>query len=136
MSFEVTGKLIEKYDVQTISEKFKKREFILEKRENSSGFEFIDYIKFQLTQDKCSLLDPYQLGDELKISFNLRGRKWEKEGRINYFTNLEAWRIEKLETDQQPPPDGNDPGEEPPMPDNDDFSSSPSSNQDFDDLPF
>lgn len=136
MSYEISGKLIEKYDEVTISDKFKKREFIIEKKENSNGFEFIDYIKFQLTQDKCTILDPYQTGDELKINFNLRGRKWEKDGKISYFTNLEAWKIEKTNSDQstttQAPYD-----DQPPMPDEDDFSSSAGGgNQEFDDLPF
>ncbi len=135
MSYEISGKLIEKYDVVTISDKFKKREFILEKKENSNGFEFIDYIKFQLTQDKCAILDPYQIGDELKISFNLRGRKWEKDGKVSYFTNLEAWKIEKTNPDQSTTTPGQTPfNDQPPMPDEDDFSSS--SGQEFDDLPF
>ena len=135
MSYEISGKLIEKYEIVTISDKFKKREFILEKKENSNGFEFIDYIKFQLTQDKCAILDPYQIGDDLNINFNLRGRKWEKDGKISYFTNLEAWKIEKTNPDQsttqQAPFD-----DQPPMPDEDDFPSSTGGNQEFDDLPF
>ena len=94
MNFEITGTLIEKYDVSEISSKFKKREFVIEKNENSNGFEFTDYIKFQLTQDKCALLDSFKTGEELKVSFNLRGRKWEKDGKVSYFTNLEAWKIE------------------------------------------
>jgi hypothetical protein len=136
MSYEISGKLIEKFDTTTISEKFKKREFILEKRENSSGFEFVDFIKFQLTQDKCSALDPYQVGDDLKVSFNLRGRKWEKEGNVNYFTNLEAWKIEKMNSTQSPDEFSEQaPDNEAPMPGEDDFSAS-SGDQEFDDLPF
>ncbi|MCF8378092.1 MAG: DUF3127 domain-containing protein [Bacteroidales bacterium] len=132
MSFEISGKLIEKSNVVEISAKFKKREFVIEKMENSGGFEFIDYIKFQLTQDKCSVLDPFTLGDSIKVSFNLRGRKWEKDGNISYFTNLEAWRIEKMVS-------GNSdnivssPQDDVPMPDEEDFSSS---DQEFEDLPF
>ena len=136
MSFEVTGKLVEKYETTTISDKFKKREFILEKKENSSGFEFVDYIKFQLTQDKCSIVDLFQPGDELKVSFNLRGRKWEKNGNVSYFTNLEAWKIEKLDSDQNTAgSSGQFPDDQAPMPGEDDFSAS-SGDQEFDDLPF
>ena len=36
------------------------------------------------------------VNEEVKISFNIRGRKWEKDGKVSYFTNLEAWRIEKV----------------------------------------
>jgi len=35
--------------------------------------------------------------DMVKVSFNLRGRKWERDGQVSYFTNLEAWRIEKVQ---------------------------------------
>lgn len=134
MSFEISGKLVEKFDTSTISDKFKKREFILEKKENSGGFEFVDYIKFQLTQDKCSLLDPYQIGDDLKVSFNLRGRRWEKDGKVNYFTNLEAWKLEKMESDLDSSGSSQTPPNDAPMPGEDDFSAS--GDQDFDDLPF
>jgi hypothetical protein len=135
MSYEITGKLIEKYNEVTISDKFKKREFILEKKENSNGFEFIDFIKFQLTQDKCAILDPYAIGDELKVNFNLRGRKWEKDGKVSYFTNLEAWKIEKIDQhDTSSPASQQSPYDEPPMPGEDDFSSS--EKEDLGDLPF
>lgn len=96
MAFELSGKLIEKFDTQQVSEKFKKREFVIEKEENNGGMVFTEIIKFQLVQDKCGLLDPFALHDELKISFNIKGSRWEKEGRVSYFTNLDAWRIEKV----------------------------------------
>jgi len=96
MSFEISGRLAVKYETQRVSDRFQKREFILEVKSNSStGYEFVDYIKFQSTQDRCSLLDQFEIDDQLKVAFNLRGRKWEKDGQVNYFTNLEAWRIEK-----------------------------------------
>lgn len=96
MAFELSGKLIEKFDTQQVSEKFKKREFVVEKEENNGGMVFTEIIKFQLVQDKCGLLDPFALHDELKVSFNIKGSRWEKEGRVSYFTNLDAWRIEKI----------------------------------------
>lgn len=93
MAFELTGKLIEKFDTQDVSEKFKKREFVVEFQDNPN-LSFSESIKFQLTQDRCNLMDNYQVGQDLKVSFNLRGRRWEKDGKVSYFTNLEAWRIE------------------------------------------
>ncbi len=111
MAFELTGTLYEKLDTQNISDTFKKREFIIEKKENVGSSEFVDLIKFQLTQDRCDLVENFNPGEELKVSFNIRGRKWEKEGRVSYFTNLEAWRIEKVA--QQEPMD-NVPPPEPP----------------------
>ncbi|GAB4257508.1 MAG: hypothetical protein Kow0079_14730 [Vicingaceae bacterium] len=96
MSFELTGKLIEKYDEQVISDTFKKREFVIETEENAGSMVFTNQIKFQLTQDRCDALNNYNTGDEVKVSFNLRGRKYEKNGQVNYFTNLEAWRLESV----------------------------------------
>lgn len=108
MAFELTGKLIEKFDTQEISEKFKKREFVIEFQDNPN-LSFSESIKFQLTQDRCELMDNYQVGQDLKVSFNLRGRRWEKDGKVSYFTNLEAWRIESAagaQTKDSPaPPD-------------------------------
>ena len=109
MAFELTGKLIEKFDTQEISEKFKKREFVIEFQDNPN-LSFSESIKFQLTQDRCNLMDSYQVGQDLKVSFNLRGRRWEKDGKVSYFTNLEAWRIEPASSapvqDTPPLPDG------------------------------
>ncbi len=93
MNFEISGNLIVKEDVQNISSSFKKREFVIEVL-NERNSEWNDFIKFQITQDKCSLLDAYQVGQSIKVAFNIRGRKWEKDGKTNYFSNLEAWRIE------------------------------------------
>ncbi len=94
MSFEISGRIIEIQPTQQVTDKFKKREFILEIKEtNNSGFEFVEYIKFQTIQDKCSMLDGLNLNDQVKVSFNLRGRKWEKDGQTSYFTNLDAWKI-------------------------------------------
>ncbi len=96
MNFEISGNVIVKDDTQDISASFKKREFVIEVV-NERNSDWNDFIKFQLTQDRCNLMDPIQLGDTIKVSFNIRGRKWEKDGRVNYFSNLEAWRIEKEE---------------------------------------
>lgn len=104
MSFEINGKLAEKFDTQEITSSFKKREFVIEKVENAGGREFIEIIKFQLSQDRCDLIDPYNLNEEIKVHFNIKGRKWEKDGRVSYFTNLEAWRIERVATVQNDMP--------------------------------
>ena len=88
---DITGTLKVKSEVQQVNEKFKKREFVI--TDNSS--QYPQYIAFQLTQDKCNLLDKYSVGDELKVHFNIRGREWKSpQGEIKYFNSLEAWRIE------------------------------------------
>ena len=94
MNFTLSGKLIEKFETQQVSETFRKREFVVETTEHNAGREFTEQIKFQLTQDKCDLIDNYNKDDSIKINFSIRGRRWEKDGRVNYFTNLDAWRVE------------------------------------------
>lgn len=88
---EITGTLKVKNDEVQVSDKFKKREFVI--TDNSS--QYPQFIQFQLTQDRCSLLESYKLGDELKVFFNIRGREWKNpQGEIKYFNSLEAWRLE------------------------------------------
>jgi hypothetical protein len=108
MAFETIGKIIEIGAVNQVSDKFKKREFVIEKKEAGGAAVFVDYIKFQLTQDKCDLINESFLNEDVKIWFNLRGNKWERDGKINYFTNLDVWKIEKLSSmarDQDAPSD-------------------------------
>ena len=90
MAYDVTGRLHEIFDEQQVSEKFRKREFVLEVQDG----QYPEHIKFQMVQDKTSLIDPYKMGDEVKVTFNLRGRGFNKNGQMLYFTNLEAWKIE------------------------------------------
>lgn len=88
---EITGALKSIGEAQQVSEKFKKREFVI--TDNSS--QYPQHISFQLTQDKCNLIDQYNVGDELKVHFNLRGREWTSpKGEVKYFNTLESWRIE------------------------------------------
>jgi len=137
MSFEINGRLAEKYETQQVSDRFQKREFVLEiKSTGTSGYEFVDFIKLQSTQDKCTLLDQFDIDDVVKVSFNLRGRKWEKDGKVSYFTNLEAWRIEKIQSESSEP-DIDIPVKDT-LPEKDvPFPSQPPENDSgFDDLPF
>ncbi|MEO6229960.1 MAG: DUF3127 domain-containing protein [Ferruginibacter sp.] len=94
MSYELTGKLVAKYDTVQKSATFKTREFAVEKTEDIGGRTITNYVKFQTVQDKTNIIDKVAVGDEIKIHFNIKGTKWEKEGKISYFTNLDAWRIE------------------------------------------
>lgn len=95
MNYDVTGKLIAKYPVQEITDKFRKREFVLEVVDENSPNQYSNFIKMQLVQAKCELIDNYNENDMVKVHFNLRGNKWEKDGKVNYITSLDAWRIER-----------------------------------------
>ncbi len=89
MSFEIEGTVIKKFDTENKTATFQAREFVIE---ISSG-NYPQFIKFQLTQDRCSIIDQYEEGDAIKVYFDLRGREWNGK----YFTNLNAWRVEKPE---------------------------------------
>ncbi len=108
MSFELTGKLHHIYDTEQIKETFRKREFVVEKVDG----QYPEYIKFQLVQDRTNLMDNMNVGDEVTVSFDLRGREWQGK----YFTNLQAWRIQSASAAQAPPPSADPfPSEEPPQ---------------------
>lgn len=101
MSFEITGKLVAKYNIVQRTESFKTREFVIEKSEDIGGRIITNYVKFQCVQDKTALPDRFNLGDEVKVSFNIKGTKWVKDGKENYITNLDAWRMEQVNFGQQ-----------------------------------
>lgn len=96
MSLEITGRLVEKSDTQQVIEKFKKREFVIEINEEINGNTYTNFGKFQLVQNKCDIIDRFIPGDTLKVNFNIKGNKWERDGKVNYITNLDAWRVEKI----------------------------------------
>lgn len=100
MAFEVKGKLEVIYETQQVTDRFKKREFVLEVQ---SGM-YPEYVKFQLTQDRCGLLDPFSEGNEVNVNFNLKGRPYTRDGKTSYFTNLEAWRLDGASSQQAAAP--------------------------------
>lgn len=89
---EIKAKLLEKYETATFGTGgFKKREFVVEYSENP---QYPEFIKFELIQDKCEQLDGFNVGQELNIAFNLKGRKWTNpKGEVVYFNSLQAWRL-------------------------------------------
>ena len=88
----IKGKLVEIFDTVQVTETFKKREFIIE---DNKIPEYPEYIKVELIQDKVSLLDSLNVGDEVNVLINIKGRKWEdKEGNIRYFNSIQGWKIE------------------------------------------
>ncbi|HNP54916.1 MAG TPA: DUF3127 domain-containing protein [Ferruginibacter sp.] len=100
MGYELTGKLVAKYDIVQRTESFKTREFVVEKSDDINGRTIVNYVKFQCVQDRTSIVDRVNTGDDIKVYFNIKGTKWEKNGNTNYITNLDAWRIEQLMPNQ------------------------------------
>jgi single-strand DNA-binding protein len=86
MAFEVEGKLHRIFPTEQKTASFQAREFVLEVPDGN----YPQLVKFQAVQERCALLDDYNEGDAIKVSFDLRGREWNGK----YLTNLNAWRIE------------------------------------------
>ncbi|HLU87856.1 MAG TPA: DUF3127 domain-containing protein [Taishania sp.] len=91
--FKLTGTVKAIMDTIQVSEKFSKREFVV----TDSSSMYPQDILFQLTQDKCSMIDAVAVNDTVEVSFNLRGREWvSPQGEVKYFNTLDAWRVEKV----------------------------------------
>lgn len=98
MALEIQGKLVEIYATQQVTDKFKKREFVIETIER-----YPQFVKIQLNQDKCGLLDDCKVGEEIKVSFNLNGRPYTKKtGEQDYITNIVGWKIDKQGSNSAP----------------------------------
>jgi len=120
---EIKGKVHEISPTAQVTESLKKRELIVEYIENP---QYPEYLKFEAIQDRCSLLDNLKVGDDVEVSFNLKGRPWtDKTGKKTYFNSLQLWRVNVL---NNTPGSNQAPAYAPPV----DISSAP----DDDDLPF
>ena len=106
------------------SKGFKKRELVITTEE-----QYPQNILVEFVQDKCDLLNPFQIDQQVKVSINLRGREWTNpEGQVKYFNSVQGWRIEKI-TDQVL--------EKPPLPPPTPFESEEGEDKEVeDDLPF
>lgn len=99
-NLSVTGVIEEIFEAQEISERFRKREFIVEYGDNP---EYLEHVKFEFIQDKCELLDNYHVGQEVEVLFNLKGRPWvsKRTGQTNYFNTLQAWSIRRSKAEKE-----------------------------------
>ena len=94
MGIEASGKLHVINEAQQVTERFRKREFVLELSENAR---FPQFVVFQLTGDRCERVDDFEVGDEVRVEFSLRGREWKSpRGEIKYFNSLDVWNIERV----------------------------------------
>lgn len=126
----IKGKLLEKGETQNITDSFRKREFVVEYAENP---QYPEFLKFELIQTNCEQLDSFDAGQEINISFNLKGRKWtDKNGEVKYFNSLQAWRVERVNDIAQPESSSSDTGDMNPP----EWLSNAPGPQADDDLPF
>jgi hypothetical protein len=87
----VQGKIVMIGETNVISDKFKKRDLVLECGDNP---QYLQNCIFEAHQDKVSILDDVKVGDYVNVDFNLHGRKWESpKGETRYFNTLAVWKI-------------------------------------------
>ena len=103
MEYTITGTLCDVSNVRNISDRFRKREFVIVVDEitNMKGYTNPQYIKFQLEQGKVLEIDEFKIGDELTVTFDLKGKKADNG---TYFTNIRAVKIEKTDSFCSPAP--------------------------------
>ncbi|WP_104735367.1 DUF3127 domain-containing protein [Hanstruepera ponticola] len=124
---EVQGRIKVIGETQTFgSNGFRKREVVVTTEE-----QYPQHIMVEFVQDKTDLLNNYQVGQQVKININLRGREWvNPQGETKYFNSIQGWRIEALQADSSNP-------EMPPVPPAEAFEPASNINEDdHDDLPF
>ena len=95
---EISGIIKVLGDIQTFGDNgFRKREVVVTTQEQYPQHLLVEFI-----QDRCELLDSFNVGEKVKISINLRGREWENpQGDIKYFNSIHGWRIEKQDSIEQ-----------------------------------
>ena len=123
---EVQGRIKLIGETQTFGNNgFRKREVVVTTEE-----QYPQHLMIEFVQDKTDLLNSYQVGQQVKVSINLRGREWvNPQGETKYFNSIQGWRIEALETEAS--------GDVPPVPPADAFEPAGDLNEDdHDDLPF
>jgi len=93
---EITGKLLVKKETKEFgSNGFTKREFVIE-----TDSQYPQKILIELIKDKCSLIDKFNIGDVLSVSYNINGREWiNPQGEAVYFNAIQGWRIEQINTE-------------------------------------
>jgi len=127
MAFETEGIIHKIFDTENKTGTFQAREFVIKHDGN-----YPQYIKFQLTQDRCDLINNYKEGDTIKVSFDLRGREWNEK----FFTNLNAWRIESVTVQEEVKASGPPKEFAPVQPADNSGGGDSLTVEDFEDLPF
>ncbi|MGJ8591847.1 MAG: DUF3127 domain-containing protein [Aquaticitalea sp.] len=123
---EVQGKIKMIGETQTFGTNgFRKREVVVTTEE-----QYPQHIMVEFVQDKTDLLNNFQVGQDVKISINLRGREWvNPQGETKYFNSIQGWRVEGAQAGAQ--------GDMPPVAPAQAFAPANDLNEeDHDDLPF
>lgn len=98
-NYSITGTLYDIGRVNNISDRFRKREFVIVVEDQGRDRSWTHYIKLQLENKDVLMIDQFKIGDEIEVTFDIRGSKAEKMGETIFFTNLKAWKIELVDGD-------------------------------------
>ena len=92
---EIQGRVKQIFPSQTMGQNgFEKRDLVIVTEEN-----YPQTIIIQFTQQRCDLLESLQVGQNVKVYINIKGREWTNpQGEIKYFNTIEGWKIEVIQT--------------------------------------
>ena len=92
---EIQGRIKTIFATETVGDNgFQKRDLVITTEE-----QYPNDIIIQFTQSKCALLDTLQVGQRVKVHFNLQGREWiSPQGEVKYFNTVVGWKIELIQT--------------------------------------
>lgn len=100
---ELQGKIVKIFDTEQISDRFKKRSFVIEHGDKP---EYMNPVILECQMDKVDLLDKFSVGQLVEVGLNIRGREWvSPQNVVKYFNTLIAWKINTIgDTGTVPPP--------------------------------
>ena len=111
MGIQASGRLHAIFETKQITERFQKREFVLELADNPN---YPQFVLFELTGDRCGDIEGFKVDEEVLVEFNLRGREWNSpNGDVKYFNGLDVRTIARIGAprfaEEESPPSGDAP---------------------------
>ena len=88
----IQGQIHKIFETSVVSEKFSKRDVVIKTND-----QYPQLVIVQFTQDRCDMLDPYNEGQEVDLSYNIQGREWTSPiGEVKYFNTIIGWKIQPV----------------------------------------
>ena len=99
--YKIEGTIKSVGSEQIVSEKFKKREIVLDVQDGK----YSQFIKLEFVQGNCAFLDGFASGENVEISFSVKGREWvDRNGQAQYFNTLQGFSIKRAGQNPAPSP--------------------------------
>ena len=89
----IKGNIYDILPLNVISDKFKKQEFVVEIIDATPRGSYTEYVKMQCVNEKINMLEGLDKKDFVAIRYKLGGRKFEKDGEVSYYTNINVMDI-------------------------------------------